>query len=123
MPCVPRSSNVSARPFPNNCSHTRLIIVLAVNGFSLLVNHMARPRRLLGAFFGIGFKACGTAAVTTSPFTSQFPLSKILVGRCMSDGLSIMIGVVGTFAVRSDQKIFLFVSYPGLPLPGNSCVK
>src|SRR5438477_11453664 len=104
MPCVPISSNVSASPVPNNCSQTRFIIVLAVSGFSLLVNHMARPRRLLGAFFGIGFKACGTAGVTISPFTSQLPLSKTFDVRCMVDGLSIIIGVVGTFAFKSDQN-------------------
>src|SRR5438552_10398241 len=97
-PCVPKSSRVSTRPVPNNCSQKRLIIVLAVSGFCLLVIHMARPRRLLGAFFGIGFRECGTAGCTTSPLTSQLPRSNTFVVRCIEGGLSIITGVVGTWA-------------------------
>src|SRR5215471_18531002 len=108
MPCVPRSSSVSARPVPKSCSHTRFTIVRAVSGLSLLVIHIARPNRLCGAFLGRGFNECGTAAVTTSPLTSQLPRSKTFVGRCIDNGLSIMIGVVGTFVVSNDQNSFLF---------------
>src|SRR5258706_4508323 len=104
------SSNVSARPVPNNCSHKRFTIVLAVSGFLLLVPHIARPRRLPRAFFGMGFRACGTAGLTISPFTSQLPLSKTFVVRCIAGGLSIITGVVGTFTVSNDQYNFLFVS-------------
>src|SRR5436190_4105993 len=110
MPCVPKSSNVSARPVPKSCSQTRFTIVRAVSGFCLLVIHMARPRRLLGAFLGRGFNEWGTAGITRSALTSQLPRSKTFVGRCIDMGLSIMIGVVGTFAVNNDQNIFLFFS-------------
>src|SRR5690348_16196180 len=110
MPCVPRSSSVSAMPVPNNCSHKRLTMVLDVSGFCLLVIHSAKPKRLRGAFFGNAFNECGTSGCTTSPFTSQLPFSKILLTRCMYDGLSIITGVVATESLQSKFQYVLLMS-------------
>ena len=49
----------------------------------------------------------GTPGVTTWPLTSQLPRSKTLETRCMSAGLSIITGVVGTgFVSRSQNTAF-----------------
>src|SRR5678815_2676437 len=111
MPCVPRSSNVSAIPVPNNCSHKRFTMVLDVSGFCLLVNHIATPKRLWGAFFGNALSACGTSGCTTAPFTSQLPFSNTLDTRCMSVGLSIITGVVATesFLIKLQYVFFFFL--------------
>src|SRR5271170_113694 len=100
MPCVPRSSNVSAKPVPNNCSHNRFTIVLDVNGFSLLVIHIANPSLLCGMPAGIEFSECGTSASTTFPFDNQLPLSNTCEALCMYEGLSIITGVEGRSKVN-----------------------
>ena len=45
LPCVPKSSLVSTRPRPNNCSHARLTATRAVSGFSSSTSQRASPRR------------------------------------------------------------------------------
>ncbi len=65
------------------------------------------PNRLCGAFAGNGFNEWGTSGFTSSPFTSQLPRSKTWEARCISDGLSIITGVVGTSALYN-SLVFLF---------------
>src|SRR6478736_6764969 len=108
------SSSVSTKPIPKICSQTRFTKVLDVSGLSLLVIHIARPNRFFGASIGIEGSEAGTSGSTVSPFTNQLPLTKTCVVRFIDKGFSIMMGVVGTLLLSSDQKSFFAEAAFGL---------
>ncbi len=99
------------KPCPNNCSHKRFTMVLAVSGFFYLVSHIARPSLFAAHLLAMDSENAAHPAVTSSPFTSQLPLSKTLVFRNISLGFSIIIGVVTTFSefIKSQKYLYCAV--------------
>ncbi len=123
IPCEPRSSSVSARPVPNNCSQILFTIVLAVSGFFW----MSATWQAQAGYGEHPTEKDSVISVHRVPPIRLSPTNCLFQihgwpGACQKDYPSSQV-CSGTLLFKNFQNSFLYSAYPSLLFPGNISVK